>query len=61
MATIQPTDFSNFERFSNVANGITFKIISSFQKSDLLLIVPDPKDVELSISAERLRRTANSV
>ena len=41
MATIQPTDFSNFERFSNVANGITFKIISSFQKSDLLVIVPD--------------------
>ena len=30
MATIQPTDFSKFERFSNVADGITYKITLSF-------------------------------
>ena len=61
MATIQPTNFSKFERFSNMADGIIYKIISSFQESDLLVIVPDRYDVELSIkSAERLHRTANS-
>ena len=62
MATIQPTDFSKLERFSNVADGITYKIILSFLESALLVIVPDRYDVELSIkSAERLRRTENSV
>ena len=61
MATIQPTNFSKFERFSNMADGIIYKIISSFQESDLLVIVPDRYDVELSIkSAERLHSTANS-
>ena len=44
-----------------MADGIIYKIISSFQESDLLVIVPDRYDVELSIkSAERLHRTANS-
>ena len=52
MATIQPTNFSKFERFSNMAHGIIYKIISSFQESDLLVIVPD--------RYERLHRTANS-
>ena len=62
MATIKSTNFSKFERFSNVADGITSKIISSFQESDLLVIVPDRYDFELSIkSAERLRRTETSV
>ena len=62
MATIQLTDFTKFERFSNVADGITYKIVSSFQESDLLVVVPDSYEVELSIkSAKRLRRTANSV
>ena len=46
MATIQSTDFSKSERFSNVADGITYKIISSFQESDLLVIIPDRYDVE---------------
>ena len=60
MAIIQPNDISKFERFS-IADSITFKIISSFQESDLLVIVPDRYNVELSIkSVERLRRTANS-
>ena len=30
MATMQLTDFSKFERFSNVADGITYKITLSF-------------------------------
>ena len=30
MATIQSSDFSKFERFSNVADGITHKITLSF-------------------------------
>ena len=62
MTTMQPTDFSKFERSSNVAYGITYKIISSFQESDLLVIVTDRYDVQLSMkSAERLLRTASSV
>ena len=60
MAEIQPTDFSKFERFSNLADGITYKIISSFQESDLLIIVSDRYDVILLIKvAERLRHTTN--
>ena len=59
---IKSTDFSKFEQFSNVADGITSKIISYFQESDLLVIVSDTYGFELSIkSAERLRRTENSV
>lgn len=62
MTTMQPTDFSKFERSSNVAYGITYKIISSFQESDLLVIVTDRYDVQLSMkSAERLLRTAITV
>ena len=45
MATIQPTDFRKFEKFSNVADGITYKITLNFQESDLLVIVPDRYDV----------------
>ena len=62
MAKIQPTDFSKFERFSNVVDGITSKIISSFQESDLMVIVADRYEIEWSLkSAERLRRKKNSV
>ena len=56
MAKLQPINFSKFKRFSNVADGIACKIISSFQESNLLVIVPDRYDIELSIKfAERLR------
>ena len=47
MATIQSTDFSKFERFSNVADGINSKMIESFQESNLLTIIPDHFDFEL--------------
>ena len=59
MATIQPTASSIFDLLSNVSDGIACKIILSFQKSSLLVIVPNRYNVELSItSAERLNRTA---
>ena len=62
MVTIQPTKFSKFELFSNVANRIFYKIISRFPENDLLIAVTDFYNVELSIrSAERLRRTANLI
>ena len=62
MVTIQPTKFSKFEWFSNVANRIFYKIISRFPENDLLIAVTDFYNVELSIrSAERLRRTANLI
>ena len=59
MAAIQPTASSIFDLLSNVSDGIACKIIVSFQKSSLLVIVPNRYNVELSItSAERLNRTA---
>ena len=53
MTIIQPTEFSKFERFSNVADGITYKIISNFPENDLLVIVPGRYDVELSIRSAK--------
>ena len=47
MATIQLAGISKFERFSNVADGITYKIISSFRGSNLLIIGPDRYKIEL--------------
>ena len=55
MATIQPVGFTIFERFSNVADGITYKIISSFQGSNLLIIIPDRYDIELSSKSSKFR------
>ena len=56
MTMIKSTEFSKFEQCYDVAGGVTTKIISSFQESELLVIVPDPYGFELLIkSAERLR------
>ena len=50
MATVQSTEFRKFER----SDGITSKIISSFQERDLLVIAPEREDFELSISLQRV-------
>ena len=55
IATIKSTNFSKFEQFCNVADEITSEIISSFQESNLMVIIPD------CYNFERLRRTENSV
>ena len=46
---------------SNGTDRIAYKIISNFQKSDLLVVSPNRYNVELSIkSVERLHHQANS-
>ena len=59
MAILQSTDYSKFERFSNVADKVSTKLLSSFLECEVL--VPDGYDFEFSIeAAERKRRTEHS-
>ena len=41
IAMLQCTDYSKFERFSNVADEISTKFFSSFLESEVLIAVPD--------------------
>ena len=41
IAMLQSTDYSKFERFSNVADEISTKFFSSFLESEVLIAVPD--------------------
>ena len=53
-------DYSKFERFSNVADKISIKLLSSFFELEVLVAVTDD-DFEFSIeAAERKRRTEDS-
>ena len=38
-AILHSIDYSKFERFSNVANEISTKLLSSFRKCEVLLVV----------------------
>ena len=49
MAILQSTDYSKFERFSNVADEISTKLISSFLESELLVAVTNGYEFEFSI------------
>ena len=61
MAILQSIDYNKFERFSNVADEISAKLLSSFLKGEVLDAVSDGYDVEFSIeAAERKRRTEDS-
>ena len=58
---LQSIDSNKFERFSNVAEEISTKLLSSFLKGEVLDGVGDGYDVEFSIeAAERKLRTENS-
>ena len=49
MAILQSADYSKFERFSNVADEISSKLISSFLECELLVAVTNGYDFEFSI------------
>ena len=56
IAILQSIDSSKFERFSNVADEITTKLLSSFLKCELLVAVTDGYDFEFSIEAVETKR-----
>ena len=62
MAVLQSIDYSKFERFSNVADEISTKLLSNFCNCKLLLVgVPDWYNFEFSIKvAERKHWTDES-
>ena len=54
-------DYSSFKRFSNVADKVSAKLLSSFLEHEVLVVVTDRFDFEFSIKAAyRKRRTENS-
>ena len=49
MVILQAIDYSKFERFSNVADEIAAKLLSSFLEYEVLVVVTDRYDFEFSI------------
>ena len=61
MAILQSTDYSKFERFSNVADEISTKLLSSFLKCEVLVGVTDGYDFQFSVEvAEKKHGTEDS-
>ena len=61
MAILQSTDYSKFERFSNVADEISTKLLSSFLKCEVLVRVTDGYDFQFSVEvAEKKHGTEDS-
>ena len=61
IAVLQSIDYSKFERFSNVADEISTKLLSSFLECEELVAVTDGYDFEFSIeAAERKGQTDGS-
>ena len=61
IAILQSIVYSKLERFSNVADEISTKLLSSFLECEVLVTVTDGYDFEFSIeAAERKRRTEDS-
>ena len=59
--SLESIDYSKFERFSNVADEMPAKLLSSFLECETLVVVPDRCDFKFSIkAAERKRRTEDS-
>ena len=60
MAILKCIDYSKFERFSNVADEVSAKLLLSFLEYEMLVVVTDRYDFEFSIkAADRKRRTEN--
>ena len=57
MAILPSTDYSNFERFSNVADEISAKTLSSFFECEVLVVVPDRHDFEFIIKGAQKKKT----
>ena len=47
MAFLQSFDCSKFKRFSNVADEIAVKLLWSFLKCELVVVVPEQYDFEI--------------
>ena len=61
MTILQSTDYSKFERFSNVADELSARLVSSFLECEVLVAVHHRYDFEFLIKAfERKRRTEDS-
>ena len=61
MAILQSIDSSKFERFSNVADEISAKLLSRLLQYEVLVVVTDLYDFKFSIKAAvRKRRTEDS-
>ena len=53
---------TSLQRFSNVADEISAKILSSFLECEVLVVIPDRYSFEFSIKgAERKHRTEDSI
>ena len=53
MASMKPSNSSISEQFFNVADGLTSKFFSSFQRSDLLVIVLDRYNINYPWDEQR--------
>ena len=53
MAILETIDYSKFERFSNAADEISAKALSSFLECEVLVAVPDQYEFKFSIKAEK--------
>ena len=53
MAILESIDYSKFERFSNAADEISAKALSSFLECEVLVAVPDQYEFKFSIKAEK--------
>ena len=56
MAILESIDYSKFERFSNVADEISVKLLSSFLECEVLVAVPDRYYFKFSMKAAERKR-----
>ena len=56
IAILQSIDYSKFERFSNVPDEISAKLLSSSLECEVLVAVTDGYDFEFSIEAAERKR-----
>ena len=61
MTMLQSIDYNKFERFLNVADKISAKLLSSFLEYEALVVIPVQYGFQFSIKgAERKHRTEDS-
>ena len=61
MAILESIDYNHFKRFSNVADEVSIKLLSTFLECEILIVVPDRYVFTFSIkAAERKHRTEDS-
>ena len=61
MVILESIDYNKFERFSNLADEVSAKLLASFLDCEVLVVIPDRYCFEFSIKgAERKHRTEDS-